>query len=441
MSNRDKYGKTYIDYIDEKIMPFIRYDGYDCRYPTISPVYFDNNFYEEIRVISEKLFKIFVKTVKVFQQCPDDFMDKMEIPQKLKPYLNIPNVLNLPTWLSRFDYVFDKDYNLKMVEINADTPCAIVESYYGNGIASEFFNADNPNDGEYVKLQYFLKSIADKTSNLKVNLNTYDFHKSQFLFSCFHDYIEDYGTTMFLLNALKQVNDDYKVNLSFESFYDLKVSFDDHVEMSNGEYANTLYRLHPMELLIEEQANDGDDLGILFMEGYKNGKFKMFNPPEAIIMQSKGFQALVWALANIDDSPFDDDEIAIVKQYMLPSYFEDDYKLLDKRLSDKWIVKPIWGREGNGIKVVDQFSTILVKEVPNPEDIVQRDSLSKLYQYFVEQPTFIAETDYAENDPGYLTLSCFMLGDKSSAVYSRFSYEQVSGMEAFWIPSLIKKKN
>ena len=112
-----------------------------------------------------------------------------------------------------------------------------------------------------------MKNIADKASDLKINLDTYNFHKSKFLFSCFHDYTEDYGTTMFLCNALQSVNDNYKNDVMFESFYDLKVSFDGHIEMNNGEYANTLYRLHPMELLIEEQANDGNALGILFMEG------------------------------------------------------------------------------------------------------------------------------------------------------------------------------
>ena len=32
------------------------------------------------------------------------------------------------------------------------------------------------------------------------------------------------------------------------------------------------------------------------MDGYKAGKFHMMNPPESLIMQSKGFQALIYAL-------------------------------------------------------------------------------------------------------------------------------------------------
>lgn len=60
-----------------------------------------------------------------------------------------------------------------------------------------------------------------------------------------------------------------------------------------------MYRLHPMELLIEEKADsDGSSLETLLMQGYQQGRFKMMNPPEAIIVQSKGFQALVYALTE-----------------------------------------------------------------------------------------------------------------------------------------------
>lgn len=58
----------------------------------------------------------------------------MEIPEKLWPYLGIWNPLGLPTWLSRFDFVYDDRHKLHMVEINSDTPCAVIEAFYGNGV-------------------------------------------------------------------------------------------------------------------------------------------------------------------------------------------------------------------------------------------------------------------------------------------------------------------
>ena len=426
----DSQNRTYIDFIDPKIMNFIQYPGYDCRYPTIEPMYFGESLYDELRNASEKLFKIFVKTTEIFQKCPEKFMSDMDMPRKLIPYLNVKNALGLPTWIARFDYVFDKDQNLKMVEINADTPCAIIESYYANQVAADFFKAKNPNEGENRNLQAFMQDIVRKVFDARVDFSTMDFKKDIFLFSCFHDYPEDFGTTLFLKNAVKS---NYYCETKFESFYDLSVD-NGFVVCKDGSKPKLIYRLHPMELLIEETATDGDNLGILFMEGYKNGKFQMMNPPEAIIMQSKGFQALIYALANIDNSPFSQNEIDTIRRYLPESFFENDFK----SINGKYIVKPIWGREGNGIKVMEGTDVQFEKQIENPEDIIQRESTSCLYQKFVEQPMFSVETDYAKDKAGYVTLSCFVLAGKASAVYARFSYEAIAGTEAFWMPLLVE---
>ena len=39
---------------------------------------------------------------------------------------------------------------------------------------------------------------------------------------------------------------------------------------------------------------------------------------------------------------------------------------------------------------------------------------------------------------GFLTLSCFMLGDQASAVGCRFSPEEIAGTEAYFVPLLIE---
>ena len=433
MSKYDGYARhSYIDFLDRKIMNYIEYPDYDCRYPALSPLRFDAELYDELRDVSEKLFKIFAKACRVFQNCPRDFMRDMDMPEKIIPYLNVPNALDLPTWLARFDYVFDRNLNLKMVEINADTPCAMVESYYGNKIAADFFGAADPNGGEYEKLQNFMETIVNRVFTIKMDINTKKFSKDIFLFSCFHDYIEDYGNTMFLLNTLSH---NHQCEVKFASFYDLAVA-DGFVQCPDFTRPKIIYRLHPMELLIEETATDNSELGILFMEGYKDGKFQMMNPPEAIIMQNKGFMALIYALANTNQF-FTPAEIDLINTYIPASYFAKDVKKF--QLNRQLIEKPIWGREGNGIKVIDRNANIVLeKELEHPENVVQRDSKLKMYQEFIEQPQFTAETDYAKDLPGYVTLSCFMLGNRASAVYGRFSYEAIAGTEAFWVPLLMK---
>lgn len=426
---------SYIDNLDRDIFPFVEYAGYSDRYPTKSALYLTKEKVDELRQASTKLFKIFCKTVEVFQKCPEGVYKDMEISDKLIPYLNIKNVMDFPTWFSRFDFVLDKNYNLKMVEINADTPCAVIESYYGNQVASDYFNKENPNYGENDKLKKWLETISYRCNPPIINLNNrqFDTYNRPFLFSCFHDYIEDYGTTMYLMNQLReQVGIDTSA-FAFESFYNLAID-DNGILLPDGRHAGAIYRLHPMELLIEETTEDGSPLGIHFMDKYKEGKFSMFNPPESIIMQNKGFQALVWELSQLNNSVFTTEELKTIHKYMLPSHFG-----WDNVGEGNYIKKPIWGREGTGIKVVDNHhETVYTKEVS--EDIVQKESNNYLYQEFVDQYSINNVDTDSGILSGYITLSCFMLGKQSSSVYCRFSEDKIAGTEAYWMPILYREE-
>lgn len=203
---------------------------------------------------------------------------------------------DLPTWISRFDYVIDeKTGAIHMVEINADTPCAEIEAYYANGVAARYFGKENPNAFEMNGLRSFLLDVYLRCCG---HMSSRQLEEHPILFSCFHDYIEDMGTTRFLMNAMKEaVPDDVRRHILFESFYNLAVMEDGSLALPDGRTVSFLYRMHPMEILIEEKADqDGSSLGELMMEGYGAGRFHMMNPPESIIMQSKGFQALLYAL-------------------------------------------------------------------------------------------------------------------------------------------------
>ena len=185
-----------------------------------------------------------------------------------------------------------------MVEINADTPCAEIEAYYANGVAARYFGKENPNAFEMNGLRSFLLDVYLRCCG---HMSSRQLEEHPILFSCFHDYIEDLGTTGFLRNAMKEaVPDDVRSHILFESFYNLAVMEDGSLALPDGRTVSFLYRMHPMEILIEEKADqDGSSLGELMMKGYRNGRFHMMNPPESIIMQSKGFQALLYALMEV----------------------------------------------------------------------------------------------------------------------------------------------
>lgn len=163
---------TYIDTLDPDIFTYIRYGDYADRYPAHTAQEFPQEVYDELRTASAALFAVFCKAAKVFQQAPDSFVRAMDMPEELLPYLHIPNAFHLPTWLARFDFVLDEKGHIRMVEINADTPCFIIESFYANSAAAAYFGRQDPNAEALSQLRSFLARIHDRLCAPVADLRT-----------------------------------------------------------------------------------------------------------------------------------------------------------------------------------------------------------------------------------------------------------------------------
>ena len=227
-------------------------------------------------------------------------------------------------------------------------------------------------------------------------------------------------------------------DICFRSFYEMEIDAKG-LPLADNAYASALYRLHPMEILIDERTQDGEPLGQMFLDLYREGKFAMMNPPEAIILQNKSFMALVYALAQTEQF-FSAEECALIRRWLAPSYFEDDFASL---ADGTYIRKEIWGREGRSVSLVEKrggrAAKVLEKQPDNADDIICRESRAAMYQDFIRQPRFVHTVDSGTTD-GCLTLSCFMLFDRPSAVGARFSPEEIAGTEAYFVPLVISQK-
>lgn len=416
----------YIDELDREIFPFVEWDGFD-RYPTLEPLYIQPKLVEDLRTTSTRLFEIFRKAADVIVSLAEEeqgeIFDALGIPEKMRDYVLLDIDMALPSLLSRFDYVLGTDGRLKVVELNADTPCAVVEAFYGNEIAARHYGLENPNHLEEQKLKDFLlQDVYHSFGMLRCNLPAaYLGQDRPFVFACFHDYEEDKATTMFLMNKLKEAvkekwpKDFRETDIVFCSFYDLLLD-DAGILLPDGRHAGAIYRMHPLELLIEETATDGSELGRDFMTAYAAGSFRMLNPAGAMLLQSKALQALIWRLKD-NENLFSSEERETIYRHMLPtSLKEEDFA------GAKHVCKPIWGREGEDI--------IVSSRVEQPEGFY-------VYQKFADSVTVAVTTDSGVQ-AGYMTYSCFMLGNRASAVYGRFSVREMAGIEAYWTPLLCK---
>lgn len=378
---------NWVDDIDRDIIPYIKEPEWKYSYPTKTAISISKEEKEYVENKAKIIFNAMNKTVKCVRNLPE-----------FEKFNFIASKFDCTAHLARMDFVKDVFNNFKLVEINADTPCAIPESFYGNFIYTK--------DEE--SKQYINGELAQVFARLSTNNDDF------FVFAANKEYQEDWYNAKYLHENLKRYFPELKSELV--SLSDLEI-FDDGVYFS-GKKIDILYRLHPVEMLMEDVSDDGYPVGRKLIELHNEGKVVLVNSPEAIIMQDKRLFAIMTNFDNRFGFYTREELLAIYRMIPLTS--------TDKRLnlSEKVIAKPIYGREGYGISVFNKFEAHTIED--KDEEYI--------YQSFIEQPTVEAETDEGDKLTGYVTYSVFLLNGEPTAWYARFSPKEICDEEALWIP-------
>lgn len=378
---------NWVDDIDRDIIPYIKEPEWKYSYPTKTAISISKEEKEYVENKARVIFNAMNKTVKCVRNLPE-----------FEKFNFIASKFDCTAHLARMDFVKDVFNNFKLVEINADTPCAIPESFYGNFIYTK--------DEE--SKQYINGKLAQVFARLSTNNDDF------FVFAANKEYQEDWYNAKYLHENLKRYFPELKSELV--SLSDLEI-FDDGVYFS-GKKIDILYRLHPVEMLMEDVSDDGYPVGRKLIELHNEGKVVLVNSPEAIIMQDKRLFAIMTNFDNRFGFYTREELLAIYRMIPLTS--------TDKRLnlSEKVIAKPIYGREGYGISVFNKFEAHTIED--KDEEYI--------YQSFIEQPTVEAETVEGDKLTGYVTYSVFLLNGEPTAWYARFSPKEICDEEALWIP-------
>lgn len=378
---------NWVDDIDRDIIPYIKEPEWKCSYPTKTAISISKEEKEIVEHQARVIFNAMNKTVKCVRNLPE-----------FEKFNFIASKFDCTAHLARMDFVKDVFNNFKLVEINADTPCAIPESFYGNFIYTK--------DEE--SKQYINGELAQVFARLSTNNDDF------FVFAANKEYQEDWYNAKYLHENLKRYFPELKSELV--SLSDLEI-FDDGVYFS-GKKIDILYRLHPVEMLMEDVSDDGYPVGRKLIELHNEGKVVLVNSPEAIIMQDKRLFSIMTNFDNRFGFYTREELLAIYRMIPLTS--------TDKRLnlSEKVIAKPIYGREGYGISVFNKFEAHTIED--KDEEYI--------YQNFINQPTVEAETVEGDKLTGYVTYSVFLLNGEPTAWYARFSPKEICDEEALWIP-------
>ena len=392
---------SWIDILDEKIIPYIDAPDYETRYPVLSPLYISKSEKEKIQYIAREVCAVMAKLA-------EDVRSKGNV---------MPiDIINMTPKLTPFILDDDSKYV---------TNIAMPEAFYGNAVAQKYF-AGSEDDGFNAELIVPFTELLKTTLKGKIN-----FSGVNITLAANDAYAEDWANMMYLKNALedyiKAHFDEYEfVNVRAARLIDLVVK-DDGVYHNDGsgEYKiDVLYRLHPLELLMDDESDDGYPVGLKLMDLANMHKVILVNPVKAILMQNKAVMAIAHYLAG-STGYFDDAAKQIVRTNIAETSM--DAKDFAGR---KFLKKPIFGREGCNICIIEPDGTFSY-------EAEEADDCADIYQEFIDSDLVSVETD-AGRWEGKFTYSCFVINGKPSKLFVRFSPYDITGIEALFVPVVVK---
>ena len=380
--------KTWIDKLDTDIIPYLYDKEYDYYYPTKSILEIKDKAL--LVNYAQEAYKQIIKEVQFDFERDDPFIFRNEFVFK-----KIMDKNDLYSNILRFDFVKTLDGDYKLIEANADTPCAIPEAFYGNFIAILNQNKEN------VANKRLAEIFINECNKFKLKHN---YETINIAFAASDEYIEDWANAQYLYENFKRFNTHKEYNAFLVPLSQLAI-YDDNKRCGvyfEDNMIDVLYRLHPVEMMINDMSEDGYSVGLKLIEFHYNDIVKLINPPGSIFLQNKELFKYLFGLSFIPKT------LNGSAQFNKPV-----------------IAKPIFGREGEGIQIFNNMDEC-------------RNRLYKLSDYliqeYIEQPTEQIETINGDTLDTYITYSIFMLNGYPSVFYARASENPICGVDAFWIP-------
>lgn len=248
---------------------------------------------------------------------------------------------------------------IKLLEFNADTPTALFETAIvqwamlkQNGLEEESqFN------GLYESLIDNFKRLV----TLEEDVSTFEEHYDgwNFLFTSVKGNSEEENT----VRLLQHIATEAGYNTEFAYIDDIEFSPEDGIFYNDVNY-ELWFKLIPWEDIALEES----DLAMLLTNIIKNQKAIIFNPAYTLLFQSKGLLKILWDL--YPDHPL-----------LLESSFEP----LE---GQKQVKKPIFGREGENVCILDENASELESADGNYANH------KMLYQAYTELATDIQGNSY-----------------------------------------------
>lgn len=241
---------------------------------------------------------------------------------------------------------------IKLLEFNADTPTALFETAIIQWAMLKRNDMDEESqfNGLYEALVENFQRLVTLEESIEAFEENYEGWK--FLFTSIRGNAEEENTVRLLQH------------IASEAGYNTEFAYIDEIEFSGeegiffeGENYELWFKLIPWEDIALEES----DLAMLLTDIIKNQKAIIFNPAYTLLFQSKGILKILWDLYPNH-----------------PLLLESSFEPLE---GQKQVSKPVFGREGGSVTIIDEQGTELEKISSEYENH------KLLYQAYTELPT------------------------------------------------------
>jgi glutathionylspermidine synthase len=317
------------------------------RYWVDQVVVMNRAVYEELMDAAAALWQIFDKTAR-FVHGRRDLYALLSVPEVLWDGLDLlePGPPGRISRYARFDFSVSAEGGIRMLELNADTPTGYVEASVATPWICGQYGIRTPN----IRMAELVRDAWEAEQPEYAACVAYGEH------------LEDSGTIDMLVRHSGRA-------MRCVDCLDLRV---DEGVLRDGEDRpiSSLFALYPKEWM------GVDEGGPALAYAIESGRLNIWNPLHAILLQSKGLQAVIWGLHELGSAFYSRQEHEYIGKYMLPTYnspvFEGNY-----------VSKAMFGREGGSVRMYDAQGKL---DVADQDGFDTSTLFSEVYQERAELP-------------------------------------------------------
>lgn len=355
------------------------------------PYWCENAYYQ---FTMQQVEDLEATTAEIHQMClqvvekvvnNEELLLKFQIPKHCWEFVNHSWKTNQPSLYSRLDLAYDGKTPAKLLENNADTPTSLYESAFFQWIwLEDQINAGNlpANADQFNSIQ---EQLIERFTQLRESFGFNWLH-----FACCQDSDEDRGTIQYLQDCA------YEANIATEFLYVDQIGLGEKGQFTdpNNQVISNLFKLYPWEFMFRE----------IFSTKLADAGVKWLEPAWKSIISNKALLPMLWEMFHNHPN-------------LLPAYFAE----ANPPKLDRYVIKPIFSREGANIRIIDNEREIASIDGPYGEE-------GMIIQQFYPLPQF-------ENN--YTLIGSWLVNDQPAGIGIREDKQLITQDLSRFYPHII----